>query len=291
MDTMRRYILNKLFMFTACETDEELIDVIYELLVKEFPNRYNEKVIAPAKDDLHVISRTSQDKNAKYVFFAHADRLMFPERRMSYYVGDLEEEYGYPNLSPTYKSKPDSYYIKGQLDNIISVDILFYMLYIGYDIDIVFTTKEERLKSQYQMLRYMNKYDKNNEYLMISLDIDIAYSHIIEDLWRMIEGSISVSETSCGKKLYKPLIDKVRCHAKELNIPVNIFNENTPEQGGTYLRESPTNDKIIYLGMPLIEYHSPNETMTWATVENMVKFLESFLLSEGVDINEDTITG
>jgi putative aminopeptidase FrvX len=168
------------------------------------------------------------------------------------------------------------------LDNIISIAVVFYLIRQGYKFDCLFLTREEYMAAHPQIIDYLKKYDdisdRKTQYKMISLDIDVGDGQGPE----IERGVVTLPFTSCGELLDKDMIRSLEELANSHKIPWTRFNRRAIEQAGAYLQTNPVNKQIVYVGMPLTEYHSPNETMVWDTVMHTIKLLQVYLNSVGV---------
>jgi|LSQX01.1.fsa_nt_gb hypothetical protein len=259
----KTFVMDTLFRLTACVSEDMLFDEIFSQ-VNKFKNTSSSLFFA-GDDNIgkYLVYRHNQETSAKYLFLVHADRLMFKERRMEIFKKDYN----------------NNWFIRGQLDNIISVAIVLYLIKLDYPIDCLFVSREEILESHPQIIEYLNQYDVDDKYKMIDLDIDIDKT-VDGDV--VNGGYITLSDTAHYMKLDRDMINEIEAYAMSVDIPITKFDSFNPAQAGKYLQTNPSNKKIIYMGLPLTCYHSPEETMSWQTVENTVHLLTGFFQSKNI---------
>lgn len=199
------------------------------------------------RNNAYFYSSIVMDKNFPYVFTVHLDRV-------GRYVNTIREK---------------SNMLSGQLDNIIGIAVLFYLVSLGYKINILLTTYEEACESWPQLEEFIKLHPNMKP---ISIDIDV-YNNVEE----FKDNHISLRDKDRGGEFNKPLVEKMRELSDELKIP---YNPGTV--GWSYVETSMlqyhTGLSGANVGIPIIEYHSPNETTSWDVIYNCVNFLEKFLI-------------
>lgn len=209
------------------------------------------------RDRLHYVY-VEMDKHSPYFFTAHLDRV-------GIYVNTIRAE---------------ETLLKGQLDDSIGIAVLLYLVCkFQLRVNILFTTVEEPLASWAQVKEVVEIHDRKMQ--PISIDIDV-YNTIKE----FENGHISLRLADAGGPFDKTLVEKMRTIAANNDIPVN-----NGELGWSFVETSLLasrsaangDDRAILganIGIPLVNYHSPDEITLWSCVLNCVKFLYYFVKNQ-----------
>ena len=153
----------------------------------------------------------------------------------------------------------------GQIDNVISIAVLFYLLEQGnFNSEIIFTTKEEIGDS------WKNLIDYNSNFKVISLDTSPYPSFNNKKL-----GFLTFRKGDENGMFQENLVELLLRNADILKIP---FEFKPSDFGQTELGNAITNSKGkingVTLQIPTMNYHTTYETSTLESLENYVKLIE-----------------
>ena len=158
-------------------------------------------------------------------------------------------------------------YLTGQLDNIIGIAIARYLVEIGVPIDILFTTKEEVVKSTLQLWEMC----KLNKKIPITIDIDI-FNAIKE----FDNGLITLRFKDRNGKMLTSVVKKLHKVAEAKSIPYTFLDGEAIVETGFLSQLEDGKYKGAHVGIPLINYHSDMETTNWECIHNVVTVLHNF---------------
>lgn len=153
----------------------------------------------------------------------------------------------------------------GQIDNVISVATLFYLLEKkDFSQEIIFTTKEEIGQS------WKNLIDYNSDLKIISLDTSPYPSFKNKEL-----GFLTFRRGDENGMFDEDLVEKLIFNANEQKIPYHFkpYDFGQTELGNAITN---SNEKIngVTLQLPTMNYHTTYETSTLESLENYIKLIE-----------------
>lgn len=158
----------------------------------------------------------------------------------------------------------------GQLDNVISVAIARLLVEKNIPVHIQFTTCEEILQSNGQIIYNVENAKLAGIPLMVlDLDIDVAVDY------KEIEGgAISLRDHDSIVKYDKELITHLRtiCDKNKIDY-ITKDKDWLMCQIGTTIRECPA-VRGCYVGLPIWEYHSNKEIVNLKCIENAIRLFE-----------------
>ena len=182
------------------------------------------------------------NKPTKWLVLAHIDRI--PVEKFNY--------------------KKNHTNVVGQLDNVISVAILKEAINVGLPINILFTTKEEILRSCEQIYNIA----KDRKYWIIDLDIDVT----VKDT-EVKSGAISLRDRDCSSMFDSEVVKYLRNLCDINNIKyITKDGDWLVVQVGCSINRYPEL-RGCYLGLPLDNYHSHREVMNIECINNAWKLL------------------
>lgn len=157
----------------------------------------------------------------------------------------------------------------GQIDNVISAAVLFFLLEtIEFQNDIIFTTKEEIGRSYLNVLDYMEKYNQN-------LDIITLDTTPYENFNGKNDGFLVLREGDENGKFNLDLVNNMKDILSQENIS---FYFKPSDIGMTELGRVSTSSEGKYNGatlqIPTMNYHTTYETSTLSSLYSYYKILK-----------------
>jgi hypothetical protein len=168
----------------------------------------------------------------------------------------------------------DDEFVHGQLDNILGIAIVKYLLVMGYPISVLFTTKEEITQSTEQIISMLGFLKYSSRSLqVISIDVDE-----FRDEREFGLGEVTLRDTDGVGFMDLDLVYYLRDKAIENKIPFtkNEVGRTISEAG---LVNNLTNGRIsgAHVGIPITNYHSLEERARWSSIKFAAELLTHFL--------------
>jgi len=254
----KNYILSKLKKYSSIASlsgnESEFLDLLINDFYKEGdPNKWRKVFMEEDPYYYYRSGGTDNTSSLSYFLVTHADRVP------NYNAG------GYPAFINTISSTNE--FLTGQLDNIIGIAIARYLVELGVPIDILFTTREEVVKSTLQLWE-MCKLSKK---VPITIDIDI-----FNDIEEFRDGKITLRFQDRNGQMLDALVKKLQNTANVNNIPFSFLDGEAIVETGFLSKLEDGKYKGAHVGIPLINYHSDMETTVWECVYNTVFVLFNF---------------
>jgi len=254
----KQFILEKITKYSSVESLSGQEDHFLQMIEEDFhvEGDYNDWRKVYMKDDPYYYYRTGGSKTQSslpYFLVVHADRV--PNYNTA----------GNPAYVNTISSTGE--FLTGQLDNIIGIAIARYLVEIRTPIDILFTTKEEVVKSTLQLWE-MCKLSKK---VPITIDIDI-----FNDVEDFKSGAVTLRFKDRNGQMLTALVKKLQKAASDNDIPFSFLDGEAIVETGFLSKLEDGKFKGAHVGIPLINYHSDLETTNWNCVINAVKVLDKF---------------
>jgi hypothetical protein len=187
-----------------------------------------------------------------YFLITHSDRVSGFWRNYTAYIDTI---------------KDNGDLLTGQLDNIVGIAIARYLTFIGIPIDILFTTKEELVKSTYQVVEVCKLEGKTP----ITIDIDV-----FDEISEFKNGLISLRFKDNAGDMLPSLVTELQSAAMTIKVPYTEKLGYAVVETG-FLASATNNEyRGAHIGLPLINYHSDQETASWKSVFNIIQLLKTF---------------
>lgn len=254
----KNFIFEKLKKYSSIASlsggEAEFLNLLVEDFHKEGDQNTWRKVFIG--DDPYYYYRSGGPENTTllpYFLVIHVDRV--PNYNAS----------GYPAFVNTISQKDEL--LTGQLDNIIGIVIARYLVELGVPIDILFTTKEEVVKSTVQLWEMC----KLNKKVPITIDIDI-----FNDIDEFKDGKVTLRFEDRNGQMLESLVRKLHKTACDNSIPFTFTEGEAIVETGFLSKLTEGKYKGAHVGIPLINYHSDMETTFWECVYNTVFVLFNF---------------
>jgi len=162
--------------------------------------------------------------------------------------------------------------LKGQLDNVISVAIARLLIDKATPVDFLFTTKEEVLRSNAQLIAAWEAREYDH---LLDLDIDVTVeSSEVEG------GAISLRDHDSIVNYHLPTVGMLRklCQDNKVDY-ITKDGHWLMNQIGTSIRECPA-VKGCYVGIPIDNYHSNKEIVNLKCINNVLKLFDAISREE-----------
>lgn len=186
-----------------------------------------------------------------YLFVVHVDRVR---------VGEVEIK------------EIDSDRLQGQFDNLISIVVLYELLFRSrLPINILFTTKEEIIASSPQVAEVVKLFPK---FKIVSLDIDVyGKSEPID--------KITIRSRDRAGNYDELLVEELRAVADENKVPYTKGEVGWGMSDAGFVNAY-SNGKIkgAGIGVPLYNYHSNHEIISCKAVEDISRLIEKLISKE-----------
>ena len=204
-----------------------------------------------------------------------------------FFVQDMETiESGVPLAYARTASFEDSH-LKGQIDNVISLGVVYELFKQGFQGTAILATEEEIGKSWLHIKAYLELEKAETQNLIVIDTSPYADQDIIE------EGHIVFRGRDMSGKFNKTLVQLLRNRADDLGLSYQVKDEvmlasgKTVEQlGSTELGRLIQNTDGKWNGatvqIPTLMYHTSNETTTTQAIENYFLFLSNILIDDPI---------
>lgn len=176
-------------------------------------------------------------------------------------------------------------YLSAQLDNVVSIAVMIYLFRRGFQGTALFTAEEEAGRSWRYALAWFQREQKTTDRLLV-LDTSPYPTTEAADAQQVVLRHKDASATFCPRMTAEL---QHRCE----RLGISYSHKDTYVEAMNALREKPLSLGRTELGrlivatagqitgttlqMPTTGYHTANETASLASVEAMLKLLESFM--------------
>ena len=243
-----------------------------ELIAKRFEG---EKVYAYHPDTgAHLGEGTIE---ACYPHMRNSDALFFVDG-----IGLLEQNIP---LAYSRQARVEENALKGQIDNVISLAIIYALFKAGYRGTALLTCEEEIGKSWIHIARYLDGMNLETDELFVLDTSPYTDQDIIE------EGSIIFRNRDKSEIFNKVLVERLKSRCTALGIPYHVKDEDllaagkeVDDLGSTELGRLVQGSRGRWSGatvqIPTLMYHTSNETTTITAIENYFRFLQTVLIED-----------
>ncbi len=204
-----------------------------------------------------------------------------------FFVQDMETmESGVPLAYARTASFEDKY-LKGQIDNVISIGVVYELFKQGFQGTAILATEEEISKSWLHIRAHL-ELEKIKTHNLIVLDTSPYLGQAVIE-----EGHIVFRGRDMSGEFNQSLVQLLRDRAEDLSYPYQVKDEvmlaagKTVEQlGSTELGRLVQNTEGKWNGatvqIPTLMYHTSNETTTTRAIENYFLFLRNILIEDPI---------
>lgn len=263
-NTLKEFILKKLQKYAAIPSlsgqEAAFLSVLQQDFDEEFKGNWRKVFL---------------DEKPHYYFRESAIGSQFAGKapiRDHFLITHVDRVSNYKSMRQPYLTDISSndIHLEGQLDNIIGIAVARTLVHIGLPVKILFTTKEELVQSTPQVLEVC----KLSEKIPITVDIDV-----FDYLEQFQHGVVTLRKSDNAGNMLIPLVEELQKWAKHLTIPVTQTEGYAIVETGFLSRATDDKYQGAHVGIPLINYHSDEETTSWEVVYNTIKILHAFFTS------------
>lgn len=176
-------------------------------------------------------------------------------------------------------------YLKGQIDNALSIGVIYALYKNGYQGTTLLSCEEEIGKSWIHLARHLKTARMENKTLLV-----IDTSPFI-DAAPIDQGMIVLRNRDMSAKFNPALVGALKTRCRVLEIPYQIKDEvllakgkTVSQLGSTELGRLIQNTKKKWSGatvqVPTMMYHTSNETTSRLAIRNYYRFLKNILIDD-----------
>ncbi|MCI5060881.1 MAG: hypothetical protein MRY79_07405 [Alphaproteobacteria bacterium] len=178
----------------------------------------------------------------------------------------------------------DGTYLKGQIDNVLSLGVIYALFDNGFEGTALLSTEEEIGKSWIHITDWLEKKNIETQNLFILDTSPYRYAEEIE------EGMIVLRYRDKSGIFNAGLVEEITKHCTGLDLPFQLKDEyflslglKTADLGSTELGRIVQNTDGRWNGasiqIPTLEYHTSYETASKTCIANYYALLENMLIS------------
>lgn len=250
-DKIRAYILQALKDYSSIPSLSGKEHRMMAKVQEDFPLSFGDTYLVYKNDFPYYFARIpSNISSGSLIACVHLDRV--PGPRYNAYIDTIVD-------------KRD--YVVGQLDDIIGIAILKYLVQVEQkSIPIVFTTQEERGNSYPQVIDVCTLHKLRP----LSIDIDIfddVEEKFLDTITLRYEDELAVFDETLVSSLHKT--------ANKIDIPFSVSEGSAIVEPGFVARHTRGKIKGAHIGLPLLNYHTNMEEIRWKPILDAVKLVHS----------------
>lgn len=179
--------------------------------------------------------------------------------------------------------------LKGQIDNAISLGVIYALFEQGFQGTALLTTEEEIGKSWLHIKDYLEVENIASQSLIVLDTSPYTNQNIIE------EGYIIFRNRDMSGVFSSELVKLLKARAENLNLPYQTKDQMLLEQGkqvsqlgstelGRLIQGSDQKWNGATVQIPTLMYHTSSETTTTKAIENFFMFLHNILIEDRLEI-------
>jgi putative aminopeptidase FrvX len=176
-------------------------------------------------------------------------------------------------------------YLKGQIDNALSIGVIYALYRSGYQGTILFSCEEEIGKSWVHLAAHLKSAKMENKTLIV---IDTSPFVDAEPIDR---GMIVFRNRDMSAKFNPALVSALKTRCSVMEIPFQVKDEillakgkSVSQLGSTELGRLIQNTRKKWSGatvqVPTMMYHTSNETTSRLAIRNYYRFLKNILIDD-----------
>ncbi len=203
-----------------------------------------------------------------------------------FYVHDMPHIASNTPLAYGRTAREEDGHIKGQIDNAMSLGVVYELFANGFDGTALLTTEEEIGKSWLHIVSYLEEHNIESDKLLV-LDTS-PYNNNPEPIE---EGMVIFRNRDKSEHFNPELVSKLIDRCKKIKLPFQVKDEyilglgRTPDElGSTELGRLIQGAEGRWSGatiqIPTRAYHTSNEMTTRKSIENYYAFLHNILIED-----------
>tara|TARA_B100000508_G_scaffold140801_1_gene143526 strand:- start:1558 stop:2613 length:1056 start_codon:yes stop_codon:yes gene_type:complete len=176
-------------------------------------------------------------------------------------------------------------WLKGQIDNVISIGAIYQLFKDGFQGTVLFATEEEIGKSWMHIVSYLKKEKIKTQDILVLDTSPFTESKQVE------EGHIILRNRDFSEEFSVSLVERLKERCEKLGLVYTFKDEfllsegkMTEQLGSTELGRLIQGSKGLWSGasiqIPTLQYHTSSETTTVKAIENYYKFLRNILIED-----------
>ncbi len=178
-------------------------------------------------------------------------------------------------------------HLMGQIDNVISIAMIYALYKNGYEGTALLTCEEEIGKSWMHIASYLDGMRIETDELLVIDTSPFSEHDVIE------EGPIILRNQDKSEEFNDNLVDKLKARCEKMKLPYIVKDELLLSQGkeiedlgSTELGRLVEGSEGFWNGatiqIPTLMYHTSNETTTSQAIENYYNFLHNILVEDKI---------
>ncbi len=267
----KQQVLSHLRRYSAIEALSGNENAIWDVVASDF------------NTDSGVSTVTSVIKDGNIFYGTVINSQASPGKKLPLWIAHLDRVPNCDDGSPlvdTIVDFEERGYVRGQLDNIISIAILKVLFDMHLPLNIMFTTSEEIVKSDIQIAEFLSAAEFNfynpitnyDKYYPITLDIDV-----FDSLESLIGKGISIRDRDNNSDFDFDLVFELRKLADELGLKYVTTEGYAIVETGFLANLTSGSMLGAHIGIPINNYHTGMECAMWDTIEDAYSLIFSIL--------------
>jgi len=203
-----------------------------------------------------------------------------------YVLGMPHAELGMP-VAYARTAAQEGDYLKGQIDNAISLGVVHTLCKNGFSGTLLLTTEEEIGKSAKHLARWLDKEEIESKELIILDTSPYKGSEVVD------KGTVVLRNRDKSESFNKELVDRLKARCDALNIPYQVKDEMLLAQGkevrqlgstelGKLIAETKGRWSGATIQIPTVLYHTSNETTSCSCIENYYRLLANIVFEDRI---------
>lgn len=204
-----------------------------------------------------------------------------------FHVPDMKHLPANVPLGYARSAQEESEYLKGQIDNAISLGTMYALFKEGFEGTFLCTAEEEIGKSWVHIARWLDEMEMDRDDLVILDTSPYKTKQIID------EGRIVLRRRDKSGVFNGALVDRLAQRCEDLDIPYQIKDEYLLSQGkkisqlgstelGRLVMETKGRWSGATIQIPTVAYHTSNETTSRLCIENYYKLLKDAFVTNKI---------
>ncbi len=177
--------------------------------------------------------------------------------------------------------------LKGQIDNVISIAVVYALFKGGYEGTALLTCEEEIGKSWMHIAEYLDGMQINTDRLLVLDTSPYSEQKVID------EGPVIFRNRDKSEVFNKVFVDQLKMRCEEIKRPFQVKDEvllasgkDIDDLGSTELGRLVQSTEGKWSGatvqIPTLMYHTSNETTSVKAIENYYGFLHNILIEDRI---------
>ncbi len=201
-------------------------------------------------------------------------------------LNDVEEDMPIDTpIAYARKAENSDGFLKGQIDNVISLGIIYALFQNGFQGTALLSTEEEIGKSWIHITNWLKHNNKDTKELLVIDTSPYRESDPVDNNMVVLRNRDKSAEFNAE------LTQKIKDRCEKLSIPYQVKDEfflslglSIPDLGSTELGRIVQNSDGLWSGstiqIPTLEYHTSYETTSRGCIDNYYALLQNILITD-----------